>query len=48
MRQGTGKTARESELERDLKSLERAFTDPAIKYELRERALKYRPTRPGR
>lgn len=48
MRQGTGRTARESELERDLKSLERAFTDLAIKYELRERALKNRPTRPGR
>jgi len=46
MRQGTGKSKRERELERKLKALERAFTDLAIRYELLERALSERPTRP--
>ena len=48
MRQGTGKSARELVLERDLASLEKAFTHLAIKHELVERALKSRPSRPGR
>jgi transposase-like protein len=48
MRQGTGKSAREIELEKKLKSLERAFTDLAIRHELVERALSERPTRPGK
>ena len=48
MRQGTGKSAREMELEKKLKSLERAFTDLAIRHELVERALSERPTRPGK
>lgn len=48
MRQGTGKNARELELEKKLKSLERAFTDLAIRHELVERALSERPTRPGK
>lgn len=47
MRQGTGKSARERELEKKLRSLERAFTDLAIRHELVERALSERPTRPG-
>ncbi len=46
LRQGTGKSTRE--LERDLASLEKAFTHLAIKHELVERALKDRPSRPGR
>ena len=48
MRQGSGKSKRERELERKLKALERAFTDLAIRHELVERALSERPTRPGR
>jgi transposase-like protein len=48
MRQGSGKSKRERELERKLKALERAFTDLAIRYELLERALSERPARPGR
>jgi transposase-like protein len=48
LRQGTGKSARELELKRDLASLEKAFTHLAIKHELVERALKDRPSRPGR
>ena len=48
LRQGTGKSTRELELERDLASLETAFTHLAIKHELVERALKDRPSRPGR
>jgi transposase-like protein len=48
LRQGTGKSGRELELERDLSSLEKAFTHLAIKHELVERALKERPSRPGR
>ena len=48
MRQGTGKSVRELALERDLASLEKAFTHLAIKHELVERALKERPSRPGR
>ncbi len=48
LRQGTGKSSRELELERDLASLEKAFTHLAIKHELVDRALKNRPSRPGR
>ena len=48
LRQGTGRSARELELERDLTNLEKAFTHLAIKHELVERALKDRPSRPGR
>jgi len=47
MRQGTS-SPRERELERELTSLEKAFTNLAIKHELLERALKDRPSRPGR
>lgn len=46
MRQGSGKSKREKELEGKLKALERAFTDLAIRHELVERALSERPTRP--
>ena len=48
LRQGTGKSSRELELQRDLTNLEKAFTHLAIKHELVERALKDRPSRPGR
>lgn len=48
MRQGTAKSPHELELERQLKSLERAFTDLAIRHELVQRALKERPSPPGR
>jgi hypothetical protein len=44
-----GKTARERQLERELKDLRAAFTDMAIERELLERALRERPpTRRGR
>jgi transposase-like protein len=48
LRQGTGKSPRELELERDLANLEKAFTHLAIKHELVERAVRERPSRPGR
>ena len=48
LRQGTAKSAHELELEKQLHSLERAFTDLAIRHELVQRALKDRPTLPGR
>jgi len=50
MRQGAaaGQSARERELEKELAALERAFTDLAIRHELVQRALKERPTKPGR
>ena len=48
LRQGSGKSSRELQLEKDLGSLEKAFTHLAIKHELVERALKSRPSRPGR
>jgi len=48
LRQGSGKTPRELQLEKRVKDLERAFTDVAIKKELLERFLAERPTRPGR
>ena len=48
LRQGSGKSARELQLEKELRSLEKAFTHLAIKHELVERALRDRPSRPGR
>jgi len=48
MLQGTGRSSRESDLEKKLKSLERAFADLAIRHELVQRALDDRPTRPGK
>lgn len=48
LRRGTGKSARERELERELKSLKSAFTDLAIRNELAERALRTRPSQHGR
>ena len=48
LRQGTGRSSRESDLEKKLKSLERAFADLAIRHELVQRALDERPTRPGK
>lgn len=48
MRRGTGKTAREMELEKKLGHLEKAFTELAIKHELVDRAMRERPFRPGR
>ena len=47
LRQGSGKSSREIQLEKRVKDLERAFTDVAIKKELLERFLSQRPTRPG-
>ena len=45
MRQGTAKSPRELELERDLASLEKAFTHLVIKHERVEKALKsFAPT----
>lgn len=48
LKQGSAKSARELDLERQFQSLERAFTDLAIRHELVQRALKDRPTRPRR
>ena len=48
LRQGTGKSPRELELEKRLMQVERAFTDVAIKKELLERFLAERPTVPGK
>jgi transposase-like protein len=48
MRQGRGRSEREVMLEKKLRSLERAFTDLAIRHEVAERAIAERPTRPGR
>jgi transposase-like protein len=48
MRQGDARSGRERELEKELKALREAFTDLAIRHELRERAIKDRPTPPGR
>lgn len=46
LRQGSGKSSREIELEKPVKDLERAVTDVAIKKELLERLPAQRPTRP--
>jgi transposase-like protein len=48
LRQGTAKSATEADLEKDLKSLKEAFTDLAIRHELVQKALKDRPSGPGR
>jgi hypothetical protein len=49
LRQGSSKTSVELELEKKLWSLEKAFTDLAIRHELTERALTMRrPSRPGK
>ncbi len=48
LRQGTAKSATEAELEKDLKGLKEAFTDLAIRHELVQRALRNRPSGPGR
>jgi transposase-like protein len=48
LRQGSSKSASELELEKKLRSLEKAFTDLAIRHEIREKALKQRPSRPGK
>jgi transposase-like protein len=48
MRQGSGKTPREIELEKKLRQVEKAFTEVAIRKELLENALKVRPFLPGR
>lgn len=46
MRRGT-KSPREVELEKKLNTLEKAFTDLAIRHELVQNALKSRPSPPG-
>jgi transposase-like protein len=48
LKAGSGKTQRERNLERELKTLENAFTRLAIKHEIAERELGRRPTQPGR
>jgi len=48
MRQGQGRSPREIELERKLITLEKAFTNLAIKHEILDRALSERPSLPGR
>ena len=48
LRQGTAKSAEQVKLERELQDLREAFTDLAIRHELRERALKERPSPPAR
>ena len=48
LRQGSSKTSLELELEKKLRNLEKAFTDLAIRHEIREKALSQRPTRPGK
>jgi len=48
MRQGSGKSAHEQELEKKLRSLEKAFTDLAIRHELVQKALSSRPSGPGK
>lgn len=48
LRTGNVKSAQEQQLEKKLTTLEKAFTNLAIKHELVERALSERPSRPGR
>jgi len=47
-RQGSAKPADQVAAERELKTLRDAFTDLSIRHELVQRAIKQRPTRPGR
>lgn len=48
LRQGTARSAHELDLEKQLLNLKEAFTDLAIRHELVQRALKDRPSGPGR
>jgi transposase-like protein len=48
LRQGTARSGHEVDLERQLATLKAAFTDLAIRHELVQKALKDRPSRPGR
>jgi len=48
LRTGNVKSLQEQQLEKKLTTLEKAFTNLAIKHELVERALAERPSRPGR
>ena len=48
MRQASQKSPRERELEKKLHTLEKAFTDLAIRHELVQRFIESRPTRPGK
>lgn len=48
MRRGSAKSSSERDLERKMKTLEKAFTDLAIRHELVQRALEERPSRPGK
>jgi transposase-like protein len=47
-RQGSAKPADQIAAEKELKTLREAFTDLSIRHELVQRAIKQRPTRPGR
>ena len=47
-RQGSAKPAEQVATEKELKTLRDAFTDLSIRHELVQRALKQRPTPPGR
>ena len=48
LRSGDTRSASECELEKQLGTLEKAFTNLAMKHELVERALRERPSGPGR
>lgn len=48
LRQGTARSAYEADLEKQLDNLKEAFTDLAIRHELVQKALKTRPSGPGR
>jgi transposase-like protein len=49
LRQGSSKTPEELELAKKLRSLEKAFTDLAIRHEIAQKALAMRrPSRPGK
>jgi transposase-like protein len=48
LRQGTARSAYEADLEKQLDNLKEAFTDLAIRHELVQKALKDRPSGPGR
>ena len=48
LRQGTARSAYELDLEKQFDNLKEAFTDLAIRHELVQKALKDRPSGPGR
>jgi transposase-like protein len=48
LRTGNVRSERERELEHELETLEKAFTRMAMKHELVERALRERPSVPGK